>query len=332
MSHTSPYNPNTETPDLTGEVAIVTGGNAGIGYQTVKHLAKHGAKVYMAARSQERCSEAIASIQQEIGGTATIEVLLVDLSLLKDVKRASEEFKTKEEKLDILVNNAALTGRPKHDVTTEGIETTLVTNHFGHFLLTQSLLPLLKKAASESHADVRIVNMSSSGHEWAPTLTEITSYPDLDCTHQPGIQNGLGRYGLTKMAAIWFTGELQRRFNEEKTNIVVTAVDPGAVATDGFKLFFGKNVPWPVSSFLWFISGFILSPPEVGAYAVMFTSSSSVVSGEPDKYKGAFIMPPNKIAVPKGQGSDAGLARQLYDVSEKVIDQVLNTGSVLASA
>ncbi|KAF8659670.1 hypothetical protein AX16_001811, partial [Volvariella volvacea WC 439] len=115
-----------DIPDLTGKVVIVTGGNTGIGKETVKALLAHNAKVYLAARSQEKASQAIKDLLQETGKEAIF--LKLDLSDLKSIKRSAEEFQSKEKELHILFNNAGVMFPPVSEITTDGYDLQFGTN------------------------------------------------------------------------------------------------------------------------------------------------------------------------------------------------------------
>lgn len=119
-------------PDLTGLTAIVTGGNAGIGYETCLALAKKNATVYMASRSKDRAEAAIALILKDTG--KKVNFLSLDLQDLKQVKAASDSFLKLGIPLDILINNAGIMACP-FELTKDGIESQFATNHVGHFVL-----------------------------------------------------------------------------------------------------------------------------------------------------------------------------------------------------
>ncbi|KAG8892115.1 hypothetical protein FRB99_002941, partial [Tulasnella sp. 403] len=189
------YDPEGETPDLTGKVALVTGGNSGIGYESVKHLAKHGAKVYLAARSEERATAAIQKLREEGAlQKGSVEFLKVDLASLRDVRRAADELVKKEQHLHILINNAGLLAKLDRTLTDEGIVETLAVNHFGHFLLTTSLLPLLKSTSREDGSDVRIVNMASEAYKFPPAVNKIDSLDSLDVSKEATLPSSMQRY------------------------------------------------------------------------------------------------------------------------------------------
>ena len=147
-----------EIPDLSGKVAIVTGGNGGIGLETVRELSQHGAKVYMASRSEDKAKAAIEQLQSE----KKVEVHYINLDLMKlsSAKKCAEEFKSKETRLDILICNAGVMAVP-FKLTDDGIEQSFQVNHLTHFALFRNLEGIMAKTGKESRHPARLVNLSS---------------------------------------------------------------------------------------------------------------------------------------------------------------------------
>ncbi len=132
---------------LDGKVVAVTGANTGIGKETALDLSKRGAKVLMLCRSMDRANAAKEEIVKASGGTVVIYQL--DLASLKSIRQCSAEIAEKEDKIDILVNNAGLS-TPKWK-TEDGFDMVFGTNHLGHFLLTELLKPVLKRASTATY-------------------------------------------------------------------------------------------------------------------------------------------------------------------------------------
>ncbi|RLN58821.1 hypothetical protein BBJ28_00025057, partial [Nothophytophthora sp. Chile5] len=154
----------TQMSSQKGKVAIVTGANSGIGYETALELARHGAHVVLACRNEARGQRAEANIREILASTpdaGTVEFKQVDVSDLSSVKTFSEEFTKAHDRLDLLINNAGVMAVP-YAKTVDGYERQFATNHLGHFALTAQLFPLLKQSASS-----RVVNTSSHGHRGA---------------------------------------------------------------------------------------------------------------------------------------------------------------------
>ncbi|KAI6352887.1 hypothetical protein MCOR25_009271 [Pyricularia grisea] len=223
-----PFHPDS-LPNLEGKVFIVTGGNSGIGYHTVEHLAKHGAHVYMGARSPTKAAEAIAKIKKS-QTSAKVDLLQMDLKNLASIASATDTFLAKETVLHGLVNNAGIMATP-FEITTDAYEAQWQTNYLAHWLLTDRLLPIMLRTTTTSKpGEVRIVNLSSSGHLGAPS-----SGINFDDT---SIKDGSvwERYGQSKLANILHTETLHKRYGPGSAGssgeIWVSSVHPGVVKTN----------------------------------------------------------------------------------------------------
>lgn len=151
-----------EGHDLSGKEVIVTGGASGIGLETVRALAKAGARVVIATRNLQQAQEVAQRLMKETGSNK-IEAERLDLASLKSVHEFSKNFLAKKRPLHILVNNAGVMACPL-SYTEDGLEMQIGTNHFGHFALTMDLIPALKEAAKQSGKNARVVNVSSNAH------------------------------------------------------------------------------------------------------------------------------------------------------------------------
>ena len=157
-----------EGHDLTGYNVIVTGGNSGIGLETVRVLAQVGATVYMTARNVEKAK----LIQEDLvksTGNKNIHIEQLELDSLDNVKSFVQRFLEKNISLHILINNAGVV-MPKLTYSRDGTEITFATNHIGHFALTNGLLPALKAGAKDRN--VRVVNVSSCSHGMTDILED----------------------------------------------------------------------------------------------------------------------------------------------------------------
>jgi len=202
-------------------VCLRSAGSNGLGAESVLQLSKHNpAKIYLGARDESRAQQAIASIKSFVPD-AKIEFLPLDLASLKSVKQAADAFTASSNRLDVLMNNAGIMACPA-GLTKEGYEIQFGTNHLGHALLTKLLLPILEKTA-ETQNDVRIVNLSSSAHTWAPRGGLVLK----DATTDMKRYLTWSRYGQSKLANIYYTRELARRYPSIKS----VAIHPGSVGT-----------------------------------------------------------------------------------------------------
>jgi len=216
---------------LTSKVAIVTGANTGIGYITAREIAKMGATVFVACRTPSRADEAIKKMKQEVAPTEiNVEFLPLDLASLSSVENCANEFVKKNLPLHILVNNAGVMALPKRTETEDGFETQIGVNHFGHFHLTNLLLPLLIKSAPS-----RVVNLSSRAHRSPGKIF----WDDLNLKKE-GVYVPWTAYGQSKLANILFTKELQRRIDEGGHQVYTYAVHPGFVKTE-----LTRNIDYP---------------------------------------------------------------------------------------
>ncbi|KAG0152365.1 hypothetical protein CROQUDRAFT_649757 [Cronartium quercuum f. sp. fusiforme G11] len=301
-----------QMPDLSGRVAIVTGGNTGLGFQTCLALVKNNCKVYMASRVESRAKAAITKIKQEVP-EAHVEYLYFDLTILSTAKQAADDFKGKEDRLDILINNAGIMMTP-YELSPDGIELQ-ACNGTGHFALTMALLPILKKTASLPNTHVRVVNVSSLGHNYYGT-PDFTSLDGLN--HKAA--SGWIRYGQSKLTNILFNNELQKLLQD--TNIICLAVHPGLVATE---LTRGLEQSYPqlecLGTFLKTILQWISSTPYAGAQTQLYAATSPEV--EETNLRGAYLVPYGQVGRKSkfAQDLDGKLGQEFWSLCEKLVTE-----------
>ncbi|HZP51139.1 oxidoreductase [Actinocrinis sp.] len=189
-----------DLPELTGRVALVTGATSGIGLETAAQLARGGARTLLGVRDLERGARARDRIVARHAG-ASVELVRVDLACLESVEDAAREIADRAGHIDVLVNNAGVMA-PRPELTAEGFELQLGTNHLGHFALTGRLLPLLLAADG-----ARVVTVTSLMHRTASGagLSEPADFKTL-----PHGSRWLG-YSRSKLANLLFALELDRR-------------------------------------------------------------------------------------------------------------------------
>jgi len=146
-----------QVPSQKGRIAVVTGSNIGLGYETVLALAKKDAKVILACRSLDKAKDAIEKIKSQ-APKADLEAIQIDLSKLNSVDDFAEKYLKKYDQLDLLINNAGVM-MPPYTVTDDGFELQLAANHLGHFKLTGLLMDTIEKTSNS-----RIVSLSSNAH------------------------------------------------------------------------------------------------------------------------------------------------------------------------
>jgi NAD(P)-dependent dehydrogenase (short-subunit alcohol dehydrogenase family) len=208
----------TDLPDLTGRRVLVTGVTSGIGEQTALELARHGAEVVLAARSESRLDRTEADILAAVP-TAVLHRTIIDLADLSSVRRAAAEV-SRIGPLDVLVNNAGVMA-PPFSQTVDGFELQLATNHLGPFLLTGLLLPQLVASGRG-----RVVTVSSQAHRF----TRRAPLDDPRVHH--GRYSRWGAYSRSKLAGLLFTFELDRRLREHSLPVTAVACHPGYSATE----------------------------------------------------------------------------------------------------
>lgn len=204
-------------PDLSGKTVIVTGANAGIGFETALALYKAGAHVIMACRDAEKANEALAKIKQQ-KGTGTLEIGLLDLASLSAVKQFADTFIKEHKELHLLINNAGVM-IPPASRTTEGYELQFGINFIGHFALTGHLYKLLNGTAGS-----RIVTLSS--------LAYLYGKIDFDNLRSEKDYEPMREYQQSKLANIMFSIELQRRIIAKGDQVLSIAAQPGANKTE----------------------------------------------------------------------------------------------------
>lgn len=217
------YSPDKDIPDLAGKVIVVTGGNNGLGKETIRQLAKHNpAKLYMGARSKAKASAAIEELKEQIP-SANIIYLEIDLASFSSIQKAAARFLAENDSLHILVNNAGVFATPP-GLTEDGYEVQFGTNYMGPALFTKLLLPILQKTASIAESDVRIINISSEIYTLAPKGGLLLSRDKTPLTEISAV----ARYGQSKLANIYFTKSYAKRYPTIKS----VALHPGLVQTN----------------------------------------------------------------------------------------------------
>lgn len=203
-------------PDQSGKIVIVTGSSSGIGYETARVLANKNAKVIIAVRNLEKGENAKSRIISQ-NKKADVDIMKIDLSDLSSVKSFANDFNSKYDKLDLLINNAGVM-IPPYSKTKDGFELQFGTNHLGHFALTLQLLNLIKSTPNS-----RIVNVASNAHKYGNI-----DFNDLNWEKRK--YKAMRSYGDSKIANLYFTKELAKKIDSK--NVLVTAAHPGWTATE----------------------------------------------------------------------------------------------------
>jgi NAD(P)-dependent dehydrogenase (short-subunit alcohol dehydrogenase family) len=291
--------------DLTGRVALVTGANSGIGYETTRVLADHGAHVIMACRDREKAARARDKLESQLD-RSSLELLDLDLSDLDSVRAAANRVVEQHARLDLLVNNAGVMGTPYRQ-TADGFELQMATNHLGHFALTGLLLDRLVTTERS-----RIVTVSSHMHR----LGRIR--PDNVATTKA--RNSWLQYSTTKLANLLYVAELSRRLEAGGFRTMALAAHPGWTRSNlaGTGASMSKS---RVRRRLSRAAGANLGQSAAGgALPVLCAATSSHV------HNGQFIGPgnafgmygPPRVARPSRRARDPKQAARLWEVSEEL--------------
>ena len=201
--------------DLSDQVALITGGNSGIGLETARVLARHGARVLLAGRRQDKLDRAVAELRACNPG-ARLETVVVDLGSLASIAEAGARLAA-DRTIDLLINNAGVMNIPDRRTTADGFELTFGTNHLGHFALTAALMPALRRGRS-----ARVVTVSAQAATWRAGRLD-----DLLSEHH---YRAMRAYAKSKRANVVFTQEFARRL--DGTPMTAVAVHPGAAVTN----------------------------------------------------------------------------------------------------
>lgn len=286
-----------------GRTIIVTGANSGLGFETTLALAKKGVKVIMACRSSTKANIAKEKIQQQVPN-ADLEVMEIDLSSLKSVRKFAKDYQAKYETLDVLINNAGVMA-PPYSKTEDGFELQLGANYLGHFLLTGLLLETMLKTPQS-----RVVTLSSLVHKDGKI-----NFDDLQSEKK---YDAMKAYAQSKLACLIFSYELQRRLEKAKIHQTIsTASHPGIADTE-----LSRNMP----KMIYYLAKYTIAPFFTHATSEGAKPTILAAIGEA---KGGDYFGPTGLREMKGKAGkatstdlskDVAVAKQLWEISEKLVD------------
>ncbi|KAK4312058.1 hypothetical protein Pmani_016487 [Petrolisthes manimaculis] len=284
------------TRSMKGKTVIVTGGSAGIGLHTAEDLVRRGARVILACRNLEKACKVAAQLKAEASQGGEVAVRRLDTSDLNSVRTFAKEILDTEKHIHVLINNAGIVEPPDKVITNEGLELTMATNHFGHFLLTNLLLERLKQSTPS-----RIVNVSSMAHKRVSSL-------DLNSLNfEKEVYRHLVPYRRSKLCNILFSLELARRL--EGSGVTANSLHPGVVKTDiliSYNTMLGRI--FKLFLILW------AKDVKLGAQTNIYLALSEEVEGVSGRYfSDCKQVKPTKLA------RDKDLAKRLWEVSEKMV-------------
>ncbi|XP_076034899.1 retinol dehydrogenase 12-like isoform X2 [Oratosquilla oratoria] len=281
---------------MDGKVVVITGASAGLGKETARDLARRGARVIMACRNLTKAEKVAEDIRKDTGNEL-VEVHLLDTSSLSSVRNFANNFVKKEKRLDVLILNAGIVGPKDLTFTEDDLELTMATNYFGHFLLTNILLGLLKRSAPS-----RIVIVSSDSHnlDWGFDID------DLNNRTRPF--KSTWTYGYTKLCNVLFCKQLSVYLEEEE--VACNALCPGLVRTE----IFGKATDFFHGTLFGFISLFSAKNEKQGSQTIIHLA----VGKETASLRGKFFMNCQEAEASE-MACDAGLAKKLWEISEETV-------------
>ena len=279
------FAPDTDIANLSGQVIIVTGGNSGLGRETIYQLAKHNpARVYMAARSKDKAEVAIRELNDQHSSLSPIKFLPLNLASLTSVKAAAAEFLANESRLDLLINNAGIM-MTAADTSADGYEIQFGTNVIGHALLMRLLLPILQNTNRTLNPEARVVTVSSGAEGMGPAALDTL---DLTTALRTDMSNWntTARYSLSKRADLQYSIALSRHVKDCK----FIAIHPGMVLTNLGNAVSGLflRIFLIIAIMGSAIIGLVKSPSE-GALTQLWAATS------PDTVNGEAYDGPNKV-------------------------------------
>jgi NAD(P)-dependent dehydrogenase (short-subunit alcohol dehydrogenase family) len=290
-----------EIPTQQGRLAIVTGANSGIGYQTARYLARAGATVILACRSAAKGEAARAKIAAE-NAAAKVEVRALDVADLDSVRRFATEYLSEGKALDLLINNAGVMAIPERRTTPQGFEMQFGTNHLGHFALTGLLLPALLRQPKS-----RVVTVASIAHKGGRLNFE-------DLNGERGY-DPRGAYQQSKLANLVFGLEFDRRLRAHSADTTSVIAHPGVAVTNIISNGMGTGVKGRIVGAL---LPLVAQSDDRGSWPLIYAATSSEVRG------GGYYGPDGIAEIkgtpvevkPKPQALDPAAGKRLWEVSE----------------
>ena len=286
-----------DVPGQQGRLAVVTGANTGLGFETARVLAARGASVVLAVRDTDKGKRAAARIAGTAPG-ADVTVQPLDLASLESVRAAAGELRARHPRIDLLINNAGVMLTPRQS-TRDGFELQLGTNHLGHFALTGLLLEQMLPVPGS-----RVVTLSSLAHR----IRARINFDDLQAERS---YSRVAAYSQSKLANLMFTYELARRLSGAATTTIAVAAHPGLASTE-----LTRNTPAASAA----LARLISQKPAMGALPTLRAATDpGVLGGQyygPGGIFGTRGYP--ELARSSGQSRDTAIGRRLWTVSEEL--------------
>lgn len=309
MKKMNPFGPKGWTPDRVGNLAgktyVITGANAGAGFEAAKIFLSKGASVVMLNRSSQKSEKAIADLKSEIGADADVRYIQMDLADLASVRAAAARVNDEVPQIDAFISNAAIAQVATPQLTSDGFESQLGTNHYGHFLLTRLIFDRIIESQG------RIVIVGSNGHKMGRKRIQFEDM-NFSKNYNPHIT-----YCHSKFAQMMFAYELERRVKAANLPVSVHVCHPGAARTT-----LAKDEANRITKILFSLLSPLAQSAERGAWP-------EVLCATEDNLKEAAYYGPTKraeMAGPVGECTlevsvlDESEAKKLWSLSEKETD------------
>lgn len=271
------------------KTTVITGPTSGLGKVTAQELAKKDHALYLLVRNTEKGEELRKELIAQTGNQE-IHVIKCDVSDLQSVREAAAELNAKLFNVNVLINNAGAAFQER-TLSKDGFEMSFALNHLGHFLLTKSLMPLLKKG----HA--RIINVSSEAHRSAK--------PDFDDLQTEKSYAGLKAYGISKLFNIYFTKSLAEKY--QQFGVTAYALHPGVVNTNIWDRSKGL-----LGVIIWLMKPFMITPHK-GAETIIFLATQPKL-----EQKSGLYFKKCKVAKTGSNADNAAARNRLWEISEKL--------------
>ncbi|GAO14078.1 uncharacterized protein UV8b_06478 [Ustilaginoidea virens] len=309
--------------NLTGRVALVTGGTLGIGYQVSRALAHAGCKVVMVSRKQDQGESAVAEIRRETPG-ADVEWEECDLGNLGQIRSVFSGLRRSLARLDFLVLSAGINAN-RYALDSDGIERIFGVNCLGHYYVANQLWPRLRKTSLlPGVTGPRVVAVSSSLHQAAPSRAKFASLEDInDPSLGPTELYGRSKLGLILMVRY---GLFERVIKPTSDSIYALAVHPGAVNTamqDQWK----DAYPGITGRLISYVSKLAGRDPEQGSYSILWALTAKEI--DENHQNGLYFDDPGKLGSESSQACDEKLGADLWQLNEKLVKEKLGDDALI---
>ncbi|XP_031593073.2 WW domain-containing oxidoreductase isoform X2 [Oreochromis aureus] len=285
--------------DLSDKVVLITGGNAGIGFETARSFALHGAHVILACRNLTRANKAVSLIQEE-WHKARVEAMMCNLASLRSVREFAESFKAMKLPLHILVCNAAVCTQP-YMLTEDNLESTFQICHLGHFLLVQCLQDVLRRSAP-----ARVVVVSSESHRFTDLLDSCGKVDLALLSPSKKDYWSMLAYNRAKLCNILFSNELHRRLSPY--GVTSNALHPGNM------MYTSIHRSWWLMTFLFTLARPFTKSMQQGAATTVYCAVAPELEGLGGMYFNNCFR-----CQPSAQAQDPSSAASLWELSERLV-------------